>query len=79
MPAWALVGIALAYLLLLFAIASWGDRQARGAARRLVNSPTVYALSLAVFCTTWTFYGSVGRRPPSGSASCRSISARRWR
>lgn len=70
MPAWALVAIALAYLLLLFAIASWGDRQARGAARgaarRLVGSPTVYALSLAVFCTTWTFYGSVGRAASIG-------------
>ncbi|MCW8085722.1 sensor histidine kinase [Sabulicella glaciei] len=66
MPAWALVAIALAYLLLLFAIAWWGDRHARGAARGLVGSPTVYALSLAVFCTTWTFYGSVGRAASIG-------------
>ncbi|WP_204623678.1 sensor histidine kinase [Crenalkalicoccus roseus] len=65
MPAWILVGTALSYLLLLFAIAWWGDRQ-RQRASRLSHSPTVYALSLAVFCTTWTFYGSVGRASTIG-------------
>ncbi len=27
----------------------------------MIGHPTVYALSLAVYCTAWTFYGSVGR------------------
>ncbi|MCB4824979.1 sensor histidine kinase [Roseicella aerolata] len=67
MPAWALVGVALGYLLLLFAIAWWGDRRPRGAAGGgLGSGATVYALSLAVFCTTWTFYGSVGRAASIG-------------
>ncbi len=65
MPAWILVSVAVGYLLLLFAIAWWGDRQGDRAGR-LSRSPTVYALSLAVFCTTWTFYGSVGRASTIG-------------
>ena len=55
-----IIGIACAYLGLLFAIAWWADRRAeRG--RSVIGSSTVYALSLAVYCTAWTFYGSVGR------------------
>jgi Na+/proline symporter/nitrogen-specific signal transduction histidine kinase len=65
MPAWVLVTAAIGYLLLLFAIAWWGDRQQQRASR-LSRSATVYALSLAVFCTTWTFYGSVGRASAIG-------------
>ena len=50
---------AICYLLLLFAVAWWGDRRA---ARGIAGSsrPAVYALSLAVYCTSWTFFGSVG-------------------
>jgi Na+/proline symporter/CheY-like chemotaxis protein len=56
----ATVGIvAGAYFGALFAIASWGDAAGRlfliGRAR-----PLIYALGLAVYCTTWTYYGSVG-------------------
>lgn len=54
-----------AYLLLLFAIAWWADRRA-DARRSVIASPYVYALSLAVYCTTWTFYGSVGRAATLG-------------
>jgi Na+/proline symporter/signal transduction histidine kinase/ActR/RegA family two-component response regulator len=54
-----IVVTAIVYLLLLFAVAWWGDRRAT---RRQVRSsrPGVYALSLAVYCTSWTFFGSVG-------------------
>ncbi|MFD1627786.1 sensor histidine kinase [Azospirillum griseum] len=52
--------VSLAYLGALFAIAHWADRRA-AAGRSVIASPTVYALSLGVYCTTWTFYGSVGR------------------
>src|SRR5262249_16673542 len=54
-----------AYLALLFAIASFGDRRA-AAGRSLINSSVVYALSLAVYCTSWTFFGSVGRAASRG-------------
>jgi Na+/proline symporter/signal transduction histidine kinase len=48
------------YLALLFFIAYVGDKRA-GSKRSLVANPHVYALSLAVYSTSWTFYGSVGR------------------
>ena len=49
---------ALGYVLLLFAIASYGDR--RGARGNNRPRPYVYAFSLAIYCTSWTFFGSVG-------------------
>ncbi|MCE7026923.1 PAS domain-containing hybrid sensor histidine kinase/response regulator [Jiella avicenniae] len=59
--------VAIAYLLLLFAVAWWGDR--RAAARPAEASrPAVYALSLAVYCTSWTFLGSVGVAAREGFA-----------
>jgi Na+/proline symporter/nitrogen-specific signal transduction histidine kinase len=54
-----------AYLGVLFAIAHHGDRRA-AAGRSIIANPYIYALSLAVYCTTWTFYGSVGRAASSG-------------
>ena len=60
-----IVVCALLYLGLLFAIAYWADRRA-DRKRSVISSPTVYALSLAVYCTAWTFYGSVGRAAASG-------------
>src|SRR4051812_6696605 len=56
---------ALAYLGLLFAIAYYGDRRA-GIGRSLIRSPFVYTLSLAVYCTSWTFYGAVGTAATRG-------------
>src|SRR4029450_4645662 len=56
---------AAAYMALLFAIASFGDRRA-AAGRSLIDSSVVYALSLAVYCPSWTFYGSVGRAASRG-------------
>ena len=60
-----IVAAALLYLGLLFAVAWWGDKRA-DAGRSIIASPTIYALSMAVYCTTWTFYGSVGRAAVSG-------------
>jgi len=34
--------------------------------KKLLNNPIVYALSLAVYCTAWTYYGSVGKAATSG-------------
>ena len=62
---WIILPAAVLYLLLLFAIAHYGDRRAEEG-RSLANNATVYALSLAVYCTSWTFYGSVGRAATSG-------------
>jgi Na+/proline symporter len=52
--------IALAYLGVLFAIAWIGDRWA-AAGRQPVPRPLIYSLSLAVYCTSWAFYGTVGQ------------------
>ncbi len=60
-----LVIVSFAYLGLLFAIAYWADRRA-DMGRSVIAHPTVYALSLAVYCTAWTYYGSVGRAAASG-------------
>lgn len=56
---WNLIVLTFAYLGLLFAIAWFAERKAR-TGRKLSNHPAIYALSLAVYCTAWTYYGSVG-------------------
>jgi Na+/proline symporter/nitrogen-specific signal transduction histidine kinase len=55
----AVLVVSVAYLGLLFALASYGDRRA-DQGRSVIRSPYVYTLSLGVYCTAWTFYGSVG-------------------
>jgi PAS domain S-box-containing protein len=56
---------AFGYLFLLFAIAYYGDRQ-RARGKSIIANPYIYALSLAAYCTAWTFYGSVGKAATSG-------------
>lgn len=63
-PSWAVILSALVYLCGLFALAHWGDHGGRRLMRRWRG--TVYALALAVYCTSWTFYGSVGLASRSG-------------
>src|SRR3984957_16447894 len=56
---WVAIVIALAYIGFLFLVASYGDRHkelVRGSRARLL----IYPLSLAIYCTSWTFFGSVG-------------------
>ncbi|MDK9704269.1 MAG: sensor histidine kinase [Sulfuritalea sp.] len=62
---WVIVLASFLYLGVLFAIAWYADRRA-DLGRSLIANPVVYALSLGVYCTTWTFYGSVGRAAASG-------------
>jgi Na+/proline symporter/signal transduction histidine kinase len=55
---WGVIAAAFAYIGLLFVVASYGDRLSpsqRGRAGMLI-----YPLSLAIYCTSWTFFGSVG-------------------
>jgi Na+/proline symporter/nitrogen-specific signal transduction histidine kinase len=61
-----IVTASLAYVALLFAIAYYGDKRA-DEGRSIIANPYIYALSLAVYCTSWTFYGSVGRAATSGT------------
>ena len=55
----------LAYLALLFGIAYYTEKRAVSK-RSIINNGYVYALSLAVYCTAWTYYGSVGRASTKG-------------
>ena len=55
---WGVIAAAFGYIGLLFGVASYGDRLSpsqRGRASMLI-----YPLSLAIYCTSWTFFGSVG-------------------
>src|SRR5512132_2518101 len=62
---WVIVVTSFAYLGLLLAIAFYADKRA-DAGRSVIASPYVYSLSLAVYATAWTFYGSVGRAASDG-------------
>lgn len=53
------------YLFLLFGIAQFADRQKR-LGKSVVTNPYVYALSLCVYVSAWTFYGSIGRAASTG-------------
>jgi Na+/proline symporter len=54
-----IAAVALAYMAIMFAIAFWGDR--RSASLPPTLRAWVYSLSLAVYCTSWTFFGAVGQ------------------
>ncbi|MDM9619130.1 PAS domain-containing hybrid sensor histidine kinase/response regulator [Rhizobium sp. S96] len=60
LPGWVILASAFGYLLLLFAVASHGDRRRRRFGVPQGGRPIVYALSLAIYCTSWTYFGGVG-------------------
>ena len=62
---WAVLAVSLAYVAFLFGVAYHGDRLAKRRGRPAAK-PVIYALSLAVYCTSWTFYGSVGLAARTG-------------
>jgi Na+/proline symporter/CheY-like chemotaxis protein len=62
---WVVIAFALGYIGLLFVIASYGDRTRRfGPASHWRHF--IYPLSLAIYCTSWTFFGSVGLASRTG-------------
>src|SRR5665213_4431788 len=62
---WVVIAVALAYIGLLFLVASYGDRT-RGLGRDGRARLLIYPLSLAIYCTSWTFFGSVGSASRTG-------------
>src|SRR5499425_3174774 len=62
---WVVIAVALAYIGLLFLIASYGDRT-RGLGREGRARLLIYPLSLAIYCTSWTFFVSVGLASRTG-------------
>ena len=58
-----LVSIIILYLVILFGIAYLAEKKSKS---KWVNNPYIYTLSLAVYCSAWTYYGSVGVAAKSG-------------
>jgi Na+/proline symporter/signal transduction histidine kinase len=59
------IGASIAYLAALFAVAWWADRRA-AEGRSVIDRAWVYSLSMGVYCTAWTYFGSVGRAASGG-------------
>ena len=59
----ALITIIIIYLAVLFFIAFFAEKKKQS---KWVNNPYVYTLSLAVYCSAWTYYGSIGIAANSG-------------
>ncbi len=61
---WLVSFLAIGYLLLLFVVAYWGQKQTSA---QWLSRPWVYSLSLGVSCTSWAFYGTVGQAATTGA------------
>ncbi len=62
---WLLLLVSVGYAALLFVVAWWGDRRPMYPNRPWLR-PVVYSLALAVYCSSWTFYGAVGSAVRNG-------------
>lgn len=65
MSGWVVALTAIGYLGLLFLLALFLESRKKKLGT-LTNNPYVYALSLAIYCTAWTYYGSVGNATENG-------------
>jgi Na+/proline symporter/signal transduction histidine kinase len=63
---WTVLLAGLAYVGVLFAVATWGDAKSTTHAKHRRPKPLIYGLSLAVYCTSWTYFGSVGAASRTG-------------
>ncbi len=63
MSSFLVISIIIVYLAVIFYVAYWAEKNSKSV---WVNNPYVYTLSLAVYCTAWTYYGSVGLAATSG-------------
>ncbi|MHB1147625.1 MAG: sodium:solute symporter family transporter, partial [Lutibacter sp.] len=63
MSSFLVIAVILVYLAVIFYVAYWAEKNSKS---RWVNNPYIYTLSLAVYCTAWTYYGSVGLAATSG-------------
>jgi len=64
-PVDIVISTSLIYFGILFAVAFYADHRLKKG-RSLTDNANIYSLSLAVYCTSWTFYGSVGRAATNG-------------
>lgn len=63
MNSFGLLLILVLYLSILFYIAYWSEKRSHS---KWTNNPYIYSFSLAVYCTAWTYYGSIGVAAESG-------------
>jgi len=63
MSNYSLIVVIFTSLSIQFLLAFWAEKKAKS---KWINNPIVYSLSLAVFCSAWTYYGSVGVAASSG-------------
>lgn len=63
MSNYLLVLVILVYFFFLFVIALWSEKNVNS---KWVNNPYTYSLSLGVYCSAWTYYGSIGIAATSG-------------
>ncbi|MCJ8318339.1 MAG: PAS-domain containing protein [Colwellia sp.] len=61
---WLITSLSIIYLLLLFVVAYWGQKNAD---KNWLNQSWVYGLSIGVSCTSWAFYGTVGQAATTGA------------
>lgn len=61
-----LVSICIIYVIFLFGVAAFAERQAEKNKLSFLTSPIIYTLSISVYCTAWTFYGAVGYAAQNG-------------
>ncbi|TAL73757.1 MAG: hybrid sensor histidine kinase/response regulator [Rhodanobacter sp.] len=64
---WLLLLVALGYVGLLYGVAWFGDRRPLYPRQPRLR-PIIYSLALAVYCSSWTFYGAVGTAAREGLA-----------
>ena len=63
MSSFLVIFIIVIYLFIIFYVAFWAEKNSKS---KWVNNPYIYTLSLAVYCSAWTYYGSVGLAATSG-------------
>ncbi|MDI9238224.1 PAS domain-containing hybrid sensor histidine kinase/response regulator [Lysobacter sp. LF1] len=64
-PGWILLLVSAGYVGVLFVVAYYGDQRETTPKARWLR-PAVYSLALAVYCSSWTFYGAVGTAARTG-------------
>ncbi|MGL1920186.1 MAG: PAS-domain containing protein [Hyphomicrobiales bacterium] len=62
---WVIVAISLAYIGALFLVAWWGDENRDKQQGAFLRAST-YSISLAVYCSSWTYYGAAATATSSG-------------
>ena len=61
---WTIYIILIMYMGLMYLIATWGDKQDFSQNKSI--RAAIYSLSIAVYCTSWTFFGAVGTAAKTG-------------